>query len=147
MDETTWGALAVVLTLAGGGYTYWAFRQRGAAAGTRGAALTLLPVAAWLTGTLRMLTRIVDAVVDWATSLVFSPAVWLGVGLAGLSVVLFFLAGLLRSRSPEAAQETPSATTAGRKKKLPAARRPEPGPVVEDDLADVEAILKRRGIT
>jgi len=152
MDETTWGALAVVLTLVGGGYTYWAFRSRGAAAGTRGAALTLLPAAAWMTGTLRMFTRIVDAVVDWATSLVFSPTVWLGVGLAGLSFVLFFLAGLLRSRSEEpgdsgeAVGPKRSATTAGRKRGLPASRQPEPGPVVDDDLADIEAILKRRGI-
>jgi len=146
VDETTWGALAVVLTLVGGGYTYWAFQKRGAAAGTRGAALTLLPAAAWLTGTLQMFTRIVDAVVDWAVTLVFSPAVWFGVGLAGLSFVLFFLAGLLRSRSGDTAEPAPSAPAAGRRKGLPASRQPEPGPVVDDDLADIEAILKRRGI-
>jgi len=151
MDETTWGALALVLTLLGGGYTYWAFSKRGAAAGTRGAALTLLPAAAWLTGTLKLFTRIVDAVVDWATSLVFSPTVWLGVGLAGLSFVLFFLAGLLRSRSgdadtgPDARSRSVPKTDA--KRGLPASRQPEPGPVVDDELADIEALLKRRGIT
>ena len=145
MDETTWGALALVLTLVGGGYTYWAFRNRGAAVGSRGAALTLLPVAAWLTGTLRMFTRIVDAVVDWATSLAFSPTVWLGVGLAGLSFVLFFLARYLGGR-PDA-PATPDAAPTHRAKQVRPGAAPRSEPVVDDELADIEAILKRRGIS
>ncbi len=44
----------------------------------------MLPLAAYLTKTLQMFTKMVDAVADWATDLVFSPAVWLGVMLAGL---------------------------------------------------------------
>ena len=48
----------------------------------RGLAITLLPAAAWLTGTLRLFTEIADAVTDWAVHLVFSPKVWLGVILA-----------------------------------------------------------------
>ena len=73
MDDVTWGALALVLTMLGGFYTWWAYRNRGATPALRALALTLLPAAAWLTGTLKMFTRIVDAVVDWATDLVFSP--------------------------------------------------------------------------
>ena len=144
MDETTWGALAVVLTLLGGGYSYWAFVNRGAAAGTRGAALTLLPVAAWLTGTLKMFTRIVDAVVDWATSLVLSPLVWLGMGLAGLAAVLFVVAGFLRSRG---AGDRPAVRAPADRSELPAARQPASEPVVDDELADIEAILRKRGIS
>ena len=48
--------------------------------------------------TLRMLTRIVDAVGDWATSLVFNPTVWLGIVLAGISGVLFVVTGMMRDR-------------------------------------------------
>ena len=50
MDEAAWGALALALTLLGGIYTWVSSRRRGLAAGVRGAGLTLLPVAAWLTG-------------------------------------------------------------------------------------------------
>ncbi len=151
MDDTTWGALALVLTLTGGGFTYWAFTHRGSAAGTRGAALTVLPVAAWLTGTLRMFTRILDAVVDWATSLVLSPLVWLGIGLAGLSVALWVVAGFLGSRTPDAKRPRPSAPAGRRSEELPAARRPESGPVVRDEMDDemdeIQAILRKRGIS
>jgi hypothetical protein len=147
VDETTWGALAVVLTLLGGGYTYWAFLNRGAKAGTRGAALTLLPAAAWLTGTLKMFTRIVDAVVDWATSIVLSPPVWLGVGLAGLAFVLFVIAGFLPSRSGAKARS--SVPGGAQPKAVPPAPKGRQEPILDDgdDLADIEAILRKRGIT
>src|SRR5262245_56639253 len=79
-------------------WTWFAFRRRGLAAGLRGAAFTLLPAAAFLTGTLTMFTEIGGAVTDWATHLVLSPTVWLGVILAGVSVVLFVVSGVLRSR-------------------------------------------------
>ena len=147
MDETTWGALAVVLTLLGGGYTYWAFVNRGAAAGTRGAALTLLPAAAWATGTLEMFTRIVDAVVDWATSLVFSPLVWFGVGLAGLSMVLFFVSRFLRNRATGGGSGTAAPVSGTARPELPKARSPKSEPVIDDEMADIEALLRKRGIT
>ena len=155
MDDATYGALALALTLLGGGYTWWAFRNRGAVAGTRGAALTLLPPAAYLTGTLRMLTRIVDAVGDWALRLVFSPTVWLGVTLAALSVTLFVVAGFVgrrgdseqrpRRRSP-GSRETSGADTPASLGPASGGGRPVVGSV-DDDLADIEAILKKRGIT
>ena len=144
MDETTWGAFAVVLTLVGGGYTYWAFQHRGAVAGTRGAALTLLPAAAFLTGTLRMFTRIVDAVVDWATSIVLSPSVWLGTGLAGLSFVLLVVARYVGGRDATSAAEP---IRARRDRELPPTSQPRSQPEIDDELADIEALLKRRGIT
>lgn len=147
MDETTWGALAVVLTLLGGGYTYWAFVNRGAAAGTRGAALTLLPAAAWATGTLEMFTRIVDAVVDWATSLVFSPLVWFGVGLAGLSMVLFFLSRFLRNRETGSGRGAAAPVSGTARPELPKGRSPKSEPVIDDEMADIEALLRKRGIT
>ncbi len=61
-------------------------------------AFTLLPLAALMTGTLEMFTEIGGSVADWATSLVFSPVVWLGIVLAGVSVVLFGVSGALRER-------------------------------------------------
>ena len=67
-----------MLTALGAAWTWYAFRNRGAASGLRGAGLTLLPPAAFLTGTLEMFTEIGGSVVDWATSLVLSPIVWAG---------------------------------------------------------------------
>ena len=52
MDEAAWGALALALTLMGGIYTYVAYQRRGLTAAVRGGAITLLPLAAWLTGLL-----------------------------------------------------------------------------------------------
>jgi hypothetical protein len=148
VDDVTWGALTLTLTVVGGFYTWWAYRNRGATPAMRGLALTLLPAAAWLTGTLRMFTEIADAVSDWAIHLAFSPKVWLGVILAGLSVVLFFVSGFLRDRgiggsARPATQKAPKAPKA-----LPKAQQ-QAGLLGGDDGLDDEiaAILKRRGIS
>lgn len=146
MDDATWLALATALTVLGGVWTVHAFRSRGVASGLRGAGLTLIPPAAYLTGTLRMFTEIGQSVTDWATHLAFSPKVWLGVICAGLAVLFLFVSGALRERGrggkPGAPRETDPAQ---QRKQVGPAHRSEP--VVDDDLADIEAILKKRGIT
>lgn len=141
----TWAVLTVSLTVLGGIYTWFAYQRRGLAAGLKGAGITLLPLAAYLTKTLQMFTRIVDAVTDWATSLVFSPAVWLGVIVAGLGVVLFGAGRLLerRSRGEKKSRPAKAAPTG----ELAPGAKPRSEPVIDDDLADIEAILKKRGIT
>src|SRR5689334_25242589 len=68
------------------------------ASGLRALAFTLLPLAAYLPRTRRMFTRLGSAVADWATSLVFNPMVWAGIVVAGISVVLFVVSGMLRAR-------------------------------------------------
>ena len=148
MDDVTWQALTLVLTLMGGGWTWYAFRNRGIAAGVRGAALTLLPPAAYLTGTLEAGVRIVDVVVDWGAGLVFSPSVWLGVVLLGISGTLFFVARQLGARSQVSGSTTEGRP--GRKTGAPELADPSAGrgkPVIDDDLAEIEALLKKRGIS
>jgi hypothetical protein len=143
VDDVTWGALALVLTALGGAWTWLAFRRRGLASGLRASGFTLLPAAAWLTGTLELLTRIAEAVAHWATRLVFNPFVWVGVVLAGVSALLLVASRLLRARElggrPERA-ELPQADRSA----PPAGRG---APAIDDDLADIEALLRRRGIT
>lgn len=147
MDEVTWGALTAVLTALGAAWTWYAFRRRGWASGLRGAGLTLLPPAAWLTGTLEMFTEIGGSVVDWGTDLAFSPKVWIGVVLAGLSVVLLVVSGILRDRALAAGEDHTRRPTRGRADpgELPAST-PSRSPLAEDDLTEVEEILRRRGI-
>ncbi|MCD4535036.1 hypothetical protein LRP67_13160 [Nocardioides sp. cx-169] len=143
MDDVTWAALALVLTALGAVWTWFAYRRRGLPAALKAAGLTLLPLAAYLTKTLKMLTRIGDAVADWATSLVFSPLVWAGVVVAGLAVVLFGAGRALERRSGgrqaprrDARREVPPSPGAGARAK----------PAIDDDLAEIEALLRKRGI-
>ncbi len=134
----TWGALALTLTLLGGIWTWFAFRRRGLASGLRGAAVTLLPIAAYLTRTLRLFTEVAGAIGDWAASLVLNPVVWLGFVLFGVSGALFVVSGFLRARELGTRAEKPG-------KKLPAAGRG--APAIDDDMAEIEALLRKRGIS
>lgn len=150
MDGTTWAALTAALTVAGGIWTWIAFRRRGAVNGLRALGFTLLPAAAWLTGTLEVVVEIAGSVTDWATGLVFDVFTWAGVGLAGLAVVLFVVSGFLRDRqlgraqaggsAPSRDRTTPDALPRGSTSGA-AGRSP-----VDDDLADIEALLRKRGI-
>jgi hypothetical protein len=151
VDDLTWGALALTLTVLGSIWTWVAFRRRGAGSGLRALAFTLLPVAAYLTNTLRMFTRIVEAVADWATSLVFDPGVWIGVVLAGLSVALFAASRFVRARSPRTRPAAESSRGPRAADRRPAAGELPPTrgrgePAIDDDMAEIEALLRRRGI-
>lgn len=150
MDEVTWGALTLTLTLLGAAWTWLAFRRRGVASGLRGAGLTLLPAAAWLTGTMEMFTEIGGSVADWATSLVFSPRVWIGIALAGTATLLLVVSGALRERERTRTQTEEPHEVKGRStrrdKQLPASGG-QPAAPLDDDMADIEAILRKRGIT
>lgn len=147
MDEAAWTALAITLTVLGGLYTVLAWRRRGLVPAMRGAALTLLVPAAYLTQTLRMFTRIADAVADWAIGLVLSPAVWTGIALAGVSALLLVGARMLTARRERSGtpRKTGKTVTTGKP-----GTSVEPGrgdrPAV-DDLADIEALLRKRGIS
>ena len=133
IDNVTWQALGLTLTVLGLVASFVLWRRRGAASGIRAAAWALLPLAAALTGTLRLAWEIADAVGDWALRLVFSPVVWLGVVLAGVSLVLFVVSGVLRRRT-----STPRAVDSGKDRK--------PAISGDDDMADIEALLKKHGI-
>ncbi len=150
MDEAAWTALAITLTVVGGLVTVWAWRRRGAVTALRAAALTLLVPAAYLTGTLEMFTRIVDAVGDWAVGLVLSPVVWIGAALAGTSVLLLVAAGRLGRRSGARAvrrADEPAAVERAGEDRAGKDRAGKGKPAIDDDLADIEALLRRRGIS
>lgn len=149
MDDLTWGALTLTLTVLGGIYTWFAFRRRGVAAGLRGASFTLVPVSLYLTRTLRLVTDVAGEVVDWAVHLVFSPAVWLGVVVAAVAVVLYVVSRFLSARDLGAAPTSKRPVREGRPEKLPAGQRPGSRRVMDEDpeLAEIEALLRKRGIS
>ena len=157
IDSTTWAALALVLTLLGLAVTFLSWRRRGAAAGLRALAWTLVPVAAWLTGTLRLVVAVVEDVANWAVRLAFSPTVWAGLVVAGVAVLLWFVSGRMLARGIGV-----RAVTGRRERSVGPAGAPAPSPArpakqkaqgrsrkQDDDLEgmdDIEAILKKHGI-
>lgn len=149
MDDASWGALALALSALAAIWTWHAFRRRRLASGVRGVGLTLLPIAAYLTHTLRMLGRIADVIGDWAAGFVFSPTVWLGLVLAGVAVVLILVSVRLPggTRGTPAVEDKRRTTPSGTGARDTRQRETALGEIgLGDDFADIEAILRKRGI-
>ncbi|MFF5259595.1 hypothetical protein ACFY4C_11670 [Actinomadura viridis] len=140
MTDATIFAISLGITLLGLVISWGVYRRRGAGAGLRGAAWSLVPVAATLTGVTRFF-------LDLAT---FDAAKWAGAAVAALAVVLYLVSGVMISRRAGA----PDRPAAGGPKERRAAggRAPkEPRGAVEParhdpEMAEIEEILRNRGI-
>ena len=148
IDATTWRAIGITLSVVGLFISLLLWRARGAASGIRGTAWSLLPAAAGLTGTLQLIWQIGDSIVNWAVRLVFSPVVWLGVALAGASLVLFAVSAAMRARGVGTKRVAPtdSGKQLPRERSAPRATKSEPA-VQDKDMEDIEEILRRHGIS
>jgi len=170
-DKIAWLPLCGGLSGLGLILSYLVMRRRGLGSGLRGAAWSLLPLAAYLTGSIEMFWKIGTAIGDFAKGFAFSPKVWSGIALAGLAVVLFVMSGPLRRHRVARGQdkEAAAAGTAGsvdaaktrqlapRTAGVPAVAAPAKAPVKarkgkaanddDDDLGDVADILRRHGIS
>lgn len=166
-DQIAWLPLCAGMTGVGLVLSFLLMRRRGAVAGVRGVAWSLLPLAAYLTGALPALWQVGTAVTGFFAGLVLSPTVWAGVAVTGLSALLFLVSGVLRRRrtaGPRAAPVTgggagpgvpaaPGAVAQTRPQVAPQSARSQPRkaapaakPAADDDFSDIEDILKRRGI-
>jgi hypothetical protein len=180
-SSIAWLPLAAGLTILGFLLTYLAYRRRGLRPALMGAAWSLLPIAAYLTGAIEMLWKVGVAIGQFGTGFVFSPTKWAGIGVTGLAVALFLAAGgrVRRRASRERRQagrgdEKPSAggrtapegitapdrtqalaTRASSRTPVPAERSAAAVPAkssrkaaapVDDDMKDIEDILRKRGI-
>jgi hypothetical protein len=168
-NAIAWLPLCAGLTGIGLVASWFAMRRRGLKAGLRGAAWSLLPLAAYLTGSIEMFWKIGTAIGTFATSFVFSVKVWSGVGVAALAAALFVVSvgGRRRKRARKArvaAEDQPDRAapggTAGGPGDVPAgkgtgrkelatkpARAGKGALDDDDDMAGVEDILRRHGIT
>jgi hypothetical protein len=170
-NQIAWLPLCAGLTGLGLIMSYFVMRRRGSGAGLRLAALSLLPLAAYLTGSIEMFWKMGVAVGDFAKGFVFSPKVWAGIALAGVAVVLFIVSGPLRRRRVGQGQDAkaaasaadPGSVSAGAARGQLATRPADPisgqapakAPAKarkgknddDDDLGDVADILRRHGIT
>jgi hypothetical protein len=154
-DSLSWLALGAALTVAGLLAAALVWTRRGPGPGLRTAAWALLPVAAALTGLLRLLAEIADALADWAARLVFSPTVWLGVVVLGLAAVLWLAGRVVTARSGRGRSAVPAAASStglpgpgeSRPDTRPASRRASRRKdAVDEDQDDIEAILRKHGI-
>jgi len=176
-DKIAWLPLCGGLTGLGLVLSYIAMRRRGLGAGLRGAAWSLLPLAAYLTGAIEMFWKMGAAIGDFAKGFVFSAQVWAGIAVTGLAVVLFVVSGPLRRRSTQGqgkqgqgkqgqgkqGQGKQGVGTKASGRELAPRTAPAAGPAPakapvkaprgksaaddDDDLGDVEDILRRHGIT
>jgi heme exporter protein D len=177
-NQIAWLPLCAGLTGLGLVLSYLAMRRRGVSAGLRGVAWSLLPLAAYLTGSIEMFWKMGVAVGDFAKGFVFSTRVWSGIAVAGLALVLFVVSGTLRRRRAEQGEDRRAAGTGAGTRTVPqnrapassggqlatrsaatvpAAASPAQAPAKvrkgksaaddDDDMKDIEDILRRHGIT
>jgi hypothetical protein len=177
-----WLPLTAGLTVLGLLLSYVILRRSGVRPALRVAAVSLLPIAAYLTGATEMLWKIGTAIGQFGTGFAFSTTKWVGIGVTGLAIALFLAAGgrQRRKASREARKAAQSkqdgdAATRGADRRdaltgatapatravattqspVPVARKSEAAPAKasrkaapadDDDLKDIEDILRKRGI-
>jgi heme exporter protein D len=156
-NSVAWFPLCAGLTALGLVGSWVALRRRGAGSALRWAAWALLPIAAYLTGAVEMLWRIGVAIADWVGGFAFSPRVWSGVIVALVALLLFVVSGALRRRTPSGADRPavqsarqPGKATQGAIDQPPArqtAVQRKGGKNDDDEFAEIEEILRRRGIS
>ncbi len=138
--------LCVGLALLGVIATGIAWRRGNKGRVVQGVALALAPIALYFSGLLRLLWNGIVAVGTWASTLIFSPAIWFGMALLGLCLVLWVVGGFIARRSRPSTKAV-SATTQSSAAALPAKKRPARNqPPVDEEMAEIEALLKSRGI-
>ena len=156
-SQIEWLPITAGLAILGLIVSFFLWRRRGAAAGLRGVAWSLLPVAAYLIGAIELLWRFGSAIASFASSFVFSPRVWAGIIVALVSVLLFVVSGRLRSRARrrsggQAAAKAAGAgtgagaTAAAKPGKAVSAPKRQPAVVDDDVLGDAAEVLRRHGI-
>jgi len=165
-SQIPWFFLCGGLTALGLIGSWFALRRRGPRAAARWLAWSLLPIAFYLIGILQVLWRFGVAIGDFFGGLAFSPKVWSGVALVGISLVLFVVTGGLRGRArrkrakAEPDSQPPatralgaappavaSAGMASRPKAAPVPAKRKGAPADDEDFGEVAAILKRHGIS
>lgn len=149
-------AISFVLTAGGVAFAgLRAYRRRFLSA-TRWFAVALLPAGLYLTGLFPLASTIGREFADWATKLVFDPRVWTGIALLGVSAVLLVTTRWVGRRGGAAvegaaerqaaagpAPERPAVAPTPRAPRKPASGKSDDG---LGDFADIEEILRRRGI-
>jgi hypothetical protein len=130
--------------------TPFAWRRLGPRRGLRWLAIALVPAGLALSGLGAMVGRIGTAIGHFFTSFVFSPFVWAGFALLGGAVALEYASRAMKARgagdAPAGGMPASSTAGVGRSTSSPQVERSRKAPV-DDDMAEIEELLRRRGIT
>jgi hypothetical protein len=156
-NQIAWLPLTAGLTVIGLIISFIVWRRRGAAAGLRGVAWSLLPLAAYLIGAVQLLWQFGTAIGTFASSFVFSPKVWAGIIVVIVSVLLFALSRGLRGRSKRrsggqdatrtvAAAPAPGTGVTARKPGKAVTSGKQVNGLDDDVLGDAAEVLRRHGI-
>lgn len=157
MFGVEWWPVAGALTLVGLVLTVLLWRRRGAGAGMRMLGVSFLPGAIVLVGLQGVLKELWKSLVRFATGLLFSPQIWVGVGMAVIAVICILIGNRLTVRKLEQVGTTTTATgskpavaggakaASGSAPKQVAAKNPRE-PTGLEGMEDIDEILKRRGI-
>ncbi|WP_131741601.1 hypothetical protein [Actinomadura roseirufa] len=142
MSDAAIFVISLGVTLVGLFASWGVYRRRGAASGLRGASLSLVPLAAAMTG-----------VTEFFVDLAFSPVKWTGVAVAGLAALLYVTSGAMLARRSGTPEDGRGAGRGGGEPKA-AKRAAKPKGAVggatpsgDPELAEIEQILRNRGIS
>jgi len=138
--------LCVGLALLGVIATGIAWRRGNKGRVVQGIGLALAPIALYFSGLLRLLWDAIVAFGTWASKIILSPAVWFGLSLLGLCVVLWVVGGLIARRSPKSKAVTADSTASALPAKKGAGKARQSAPPIDEEMAEIEALLKSRGI-
>src|SRR5580692_1717171 len=92
-SSIAWLPLAAGLTVLGLLLSYVILRRSGVRPALRMVAVSLLPIAAYMTGAIEMFWKIGVAIGQFGTGFAFSTTKWVGIGVTGLAIALFLAAG------------------------------------------------------
>jgi hypothetical protein len=182
-SSIAWLPLAAGLTVLGLILSYAVWRRSGTRPALRVVAVSLLPIAAYLTGAIEMFWKIGVAIGQFGTGFAFSTTKWVGIGVTGLAIALFLAAGGRQARklarekrkaargrrdddagvpAADGRRDALTGASAAATRGVPADRAPVPvtrkpqapakasrkaaQPADDDDLKDIEDILRKRGI-
>lgn len=106
-----------------------------------GTGWSLLPIAGYLAGAIEMLWKVGAAIGQFGTGFVFSPMKWAGIGVTGLAIALFLVAGhagpaTRRDPVPVQRPAAPMSANGSRNAATPN----------DSDIKDIKDILCKRGI-
>lgn len=138
-DDIAWFPLSLGLTALGLVLAVVVGRRRGLVAGARVTAWALLPFALWLVGGIRLVWRVGTEVSRFVTGFAFSPKVWLGVVLVGVSAALFAVTTVVRRRGLDVGTDAPASAALEARPRKPADSGGE--------FDEIEELLRRRGIS
>jgi len=131
----------IVLSALAGWLALRAWRRSDGIGALRWSGWALVPPALLLTGTIRLAGQVAGEVVAWGANVVFNPAMWIGCVVATVAVAMIAGAAALRRRAGPAAVDRRSGKPTAVERSSSSRAAP-----VDDDMAEIEEILRRRGI-